>query len=165
MTQAGKRQGVKTWLNSHLPGTLGQISGWSQCFALVKEHERATGVQFDLVAKVRPGTYWFKAVLPWCSFFPSRLVAAKEQSSRAIVRGKQAPENENHPWLTTGYWGDFLNKTGGAGAIIQYPPDQFFMLVRPFSLLACPKRTGFPSVFQWMLVEPSIALTDLAQPQ
>lgn len=59
MGKAGKRQGVKTWLNSHLPGTLGQISSWSQCFALVKEHERETGVKFDLVAKVRPDTYWF----------------------------------------------------------------------------------------------------------
>ena len=104
MGAAGKRMGVKTWLNSHLPGTLGQIGSWSRCFEMVEQAEAATGERFDLVAKVRPDTYWFQAVLPWCSF---------QQGA--------------------GYWGDFANKSGGASAIVRYPHDQFFLLPRPLA--------------------------------
>ena len=112
MGAAGKRMKVKTWLNSHLPGTLGQIGSWSRCLEMVEQAEAATGERFDLVAKVRPDTYWFQAVLPWCSF----------QQGAA-------------------YWGDFLNKSGGASAIVRYPHDQFFLLPRPLA----------PAIFTGML--------------
>ena len=136
---AGKKRGIKTWINSHLPGTLGQLASWHQCFDMVEKAEASSGEQFDLVAKVRPDTLWFQGVMPWCSFF-----------------------GDTDSVHTNAYWGDFLNKTGqglshwtrriplplvsvcrndlmsplvsGGGpassAIVDYPPDQFFMLPR-----------------------------------
>ena len=47
-----------------------------------------------------------QAVMPWCSFVNTETVHLN------------------------GYWGDFLDKTGGSSAIVSYPPDQFFLLPR-----------------------------------
>ena len=44
--------------------------------------------------------------MPWCSFVNTETVHLN------------------------GYWGDFLDKTGGSSAIVSYPPDQFFLLPR-----------------------------------
>lgn len=121
---AGKKRGIKTWINSHLRGTLGQLSSWHQCFEMVEKTEASTGEKFDLVAKVRPDTFWFQAVMPWCSFVNADSVHANA------------------------YWGDFLNKTGQGGgrassAVVNYPPDQFFMLPRALA----------PAVFTGLLDE------------
>jgi hypothetical protein len=121
---AGKKRGIKTWINSHLRGTLGQLSSWHQCFEMVEKAEANTGEKFDLVAKVRPDTFWFQAVMPWCTFVNADSVHANA------------------------YWGDFLNKTGQGGgrttsAVVDYPPDQFFMLPRALA----------PRVFMGLLDE------------
>ena len=120
---AGKKRGIKTWINSHLPGTIGQLSSWHQCFEMVESAEASSGERFDLVAKVRPDTFWFQAVMPWCSFINADTVDANA------------------------YWGDFLNKTGQGGvassAVVNYPPDQFFMLPRALA----------PTIFKGLLDE------------
>lgn len=138
---AGRKRGIKTWINSHLPGTLGQLSSWRKCFEMVEKEEAASGEQFDLVAKVRPDTLWFTSVMPWCAFISTDNVKAN------------------------GYWGDYLNKTGQGGgkassAIVDYPPDQFFILPRAlaptvFALLdeynSCPEghiNAGY-SIEEW----------------
>ena len=71
-----------------------------------QRRQRAASSSADLVAKVRPDTYWYQAVMPWCSFVNTETVHLN------------------------GYWGDFLDKTGGSSAIVSYPPDQFFLLPR-----------------------------------